>query len=289
MRLGLWRHSYLLLVPLVPWLQGRVEGRLGEWRAQDEVLYVWSGEHVRRMSAGFENLMADVYWLRTVQYFGSLRAFAPDKKFDLLLPLVDITTTLDPRMEVAYRYGATFLAEPWPVGAGRKDDAVKLLERGTQHLPNSWRLHQDLALFHVYFFGAPRRASEILLEAAERPGAPPYFRPLAAALLAQGGERAAAREMWTRIYEQAEPGPMKDNAAIRRAMLDALDAVDALNAASRAFAARAGRPGRSLEELREAGLVRGHLADPTGAPFAYDPGTGTAAIARQSILWRANY
>jgi hypothetical protein len=69
------------------------------------VLYLWSGEHVKRLVPGFENLAADLYWLRTVQYFGGQRLFVSDKRFELLRPLIDITTTLDPRLEIAYRYG----------------------------------------------------------------------------------------------------------------------------------------------------------------------------------------
>ena len=105
----------LLVAPLVPWSQAEIDRRFGRYRAQQEVLYLWSGEHVKRMLPGFEALAADVYWLRTVQYFGGERLFAQDKRFELLRPLVDITTTLDPRLEIAYRYGAIFLSEPPPV------------------------------------------------------------------------------------------------------------------------------------------------------------------------------
>ena len=34
--------------------------------------------------------------------------------YPLLYPLLDITTTLDPRFNIAYRFGAIFLAEPYP-------------------------------------------------------------------------------------------------------------------------------------------------------------------------------
>ena len=36
--------------------------------------------------------------------------------YALLYPLLDITTTLDPRFNIAYRFGAIFLAEPYPGG-----------------------------------------------------------------------------------------------------------------------------------------------------------------------------
>lgn len=287
-----WRQPALFLIalaPLVPFLQQRVDRRLGEWRAQHEVLYVWSGEHLELMSDGFRDLVADLYWLRTVQYFGSQRVFDEDKRYELLRPLVEITTTVDPRMEIAYRYGATFLAEPWPMGAAQPEAAVELLRKGVERNPRSWRLRQDLALFHLFFIKDPQTASRILLDASREPDAPPYFGALAAAVLARGGERAAARELWSRIRDQAEPGPMRDNASINLGILIALDAVDAFNAASESFQRQAGRPPSSLEELRASGLIRGSLVDPGGTPYAYDPATGRASISTKSILYRRRY
>ncbi len=70
-----WRCSSWC--PAVPWSQARIDERLGSFRAQEEVLYLWSGEHVRRLFPGFEGLAADIYWLRTVQYFGGERVFSP--------------------------------------------------------------------------------------------------------------------------------------------------------------------------------------------------------------------
>ena len=90
----------------IPVVQARLDMLRGRYRAQERVLYVWSGEHVRRLNPGLENLMADIYWLRTVQYYGGQKVFSSERRFDLVAPLVDITVTLDPRMDVAYRLGA---------------------------------------------------------------------------------------------------------------------------------------------------------------------------------------
>ena len=139
--------------------QARIDVTAGRFRAQEEVLYLWSGEHVKRLVPGFENLAADLYWLRTVQYFGGQRLFVSDKRFELLRPLIDITTTLDPRLEIAYRYGAIFLSEPPPLGAGRPREGVEVLERGVSALPDSWRLRQDLGFFHFLFLGDAHTAS----------------------------------------------------------------------------------------------------------------------------------
>jgi len=280
------RVCFLLLVAAVPALQMKIDRALGEFRAQEEMLYLWSGKHVQALCPGLEMIVADLYWLRTVQYFGGRRLFAEGKNFDLLYPLIEITVTLDPRFEVAYRYGATFLSEPAPVGAGRPEEGIRVLERATEAMPDSWRLRQELGYFHYIYLNDARTASRVLLEAAEIPGAAFWLRSLAASLLVKGGERQAARHIWQAMYDQAEQGPMKDNARQRLSNLDALDAADQLSARVEEFARRFGRRPETLAELHAAGLARGPAVDPSGTPFDYDRATGKVTVARTSPVWR---
>lgn len=279
------RLALALLAIALPIVQARIDARLGPFRSQHEVLYLWSGEQVRRLAPGLESVAADIYWLRTVQYFGGQRAFAAGKRFDLLRPLIEITVTLDPRLEIAYRYGAIFLAEPSPVGAGEPQDAVALLERGTRALPHNWALRQDLGFYHFIFLKQPHEASRILLEASELPGAPAWLRNLAASVLAKGGDRPTARRMWTAVYEQSE-GWMKANAESHIMVLDALDEADRLTQLVAEHARRTGRLPALLTELLRAGRLRRVPADQSGIPFEYDPQTGKVSVSMRSILWR---
>ena len=272
-------------VVTVPWAQTRVDRAAGTDRRKAEVLYLWNGGQVRRLVPGFETLAADLYWLRTVQYFGGERVFAAEKRFDLLYPLIEITTTLDPRMEIAYRYGAVFLAEQYPIGAGRPDLGIAVLERAVQNNPASWRLHQELGFFHFVYRRDAKRAAEVLVEASRIPGAAFWLKNLAAEILGKGGERDIARRMWREMFEQSD-GAIKENARIHLLTLDAADAVDLLNERVALFRERTGRLPRDLGELTAAGLARGPLVDPIGIPFEYDPETGKVAVSRTSYLRR---
>jgi hypothetical protein len=275
-----------LLVPLIPWSQAQVDRHVGAFRSQEEVLYLWSGEHVKRLFPGFETLAADVYWLRTVQYFGGERRFSTGKRFELLEPLVNITTTLDPRLEIAYRYGAIFLSEEPPAGAGRPREGIALLERGVRNNPLSWRLRQDYGFFHELYLHDTQRAAAILNEAAALPGAAFWLRTLAADLLLKGGSRADARRMWQQMYEQGEEGIIKENARLRLAILDSLDVADRLTALAGEQRLRTGSYPARLEELRAAGLWSGPLTDAEGTPFGYDAASGQVSISHASKLWR---
>jgi len=281
--------TLVALVAGVAWAQARIDARLGSFRAQDEVLYLWSGEHVRRLVPGFEALAADLYWLRTVQYFGGQRLFSRNKRFELLRPLIEITVALDPRLEIAYRYGAVFLSESPPVGAGRPREGVTVLEEGTKALPGSWRLRQDLGFFHFLYLRDAETASRILMEAAEIPGAAFWLRSLAADILGKSGDRESARRMWRQMHEQAEEGILKANAAVQLQILDALDQADRLTAAAAAFERHAGRRAGSLAELRASVLARGPVVDPAGVPFQYDVVTGRVSVSRASPLWRPGW
>ena len=60
--------------------------------------------------------------MRAVVYYGGSAQCGAENgttaNFDLLYPLLDLVTSLDPHFKVAYRFGAMFLTEPYPGGPG---------------------------------------------------------------------------------------------------------------------------------------------------------------------------
>jgi len=78
----------------------------------------------------------------------SLRQQARNRSanLDLLWPLLDVTTTLDPNLIAAYHFGGMFLSDSPPRGAGQPQQGIKLLERGIRANPEHWRFFQDLDL-----------------------------------------------------------------------------------------------------------------------------------------------
>ena len=69
-----------------------------------------SGKLVKLMSLEYAPLLAGVYWTRVVQFYGN-KHVRGNANMELLWPLLDITTTLDPNLLVAYRFGAMFLSQ----------------------------------------------------------------------------------------------------------------------------------------------------------------------------------
>ena len=82
-----------------------------------------------------------------MQYFGGRHAAGADH-YRLLAPLLEITTTLDPHLVVAYQFGANFLSPKPPNGAGMPDRAIKLVEHGVQNNPDDWKLYYKLGFIY---------------------------------------------------------------------------------------------------------------------------------------------
>ena len=138
------------------------------------LMYVQSPEVARRLALTFDALAADIYWMRAIQHYGGTKRAIDSVggSYDLLYPLLDLTTSLDPNFRIAYRFGAIFLSEPLPTGAGRPDLAIGLLEKGLRAQPDRWEYAQDIGFVHYWWRRDYMEAAAWFLRAAKISGAP---------------------------------------------------------------------------------------------------------------------
>jgi len=235
-----------------------------------EVLFIPSANALKRMSLGYTGLLADIYWTRAVQYFGQ-RHVQRSEDYDLLAPLLDITVTLDPKLEPAYKFGAIFLAQKPPAGAGRPDLAVDLVERGIREFPDDWHFY-----FHLGFIQYMERhdyiaAAEAFERGARVPNANPLLTVLAANMRQHGGDLATARVLWQSVYENSHDKMIQENALQHLAALRYDEAMGRLIERVQFATARLGHSPASWEEMASAGFLRGVPLDPKGRPLLLMP------------------
>lgn len=241
--------------------------------ATAKMLYVRSPEAMKRLALSYDDLLADIYWIRAVQHYGSTKLSTdPDRQYDLLYPLLDLTTSLDPRFDVAYYFGSIFLAESPPGGPGRSDLAIALLEKGLRAQPLKWEFAQSIGFVHYWWRQDYQEAAAWFSRAAAFPNAPFWMAPLAAVTLAQGGSRESSRLLWQHIERTVEHESFRNEATRRLQQLDAMDQLDGLREVVAAFQRRVGRLPSGWEELRRAGYLRGIPVDPTGTPYRLQSG-----------------
>jgi tetratricopeptide (TPR) repeat protein len=252
--------------------------------ATDRFLYLRSGRAADRLALTFDSLVADVYWIRTIQHYGrDYKDRGRTGRFELLEPLLDITTTLDPHFLIAYRFGAIFLSLSPPDGPGRPDRAIALLEKGLATNPTRWQLAHDLAFTHYLYTGDYQAAAGWFRKAMAMPNAPGWLGPLAATTAASGGDRAGARKMLAELLGAEEPY-IRRAAERTMAQLEALDRIDENRTRIELFRTRTGRDPSGWPEMIAAGVIPGVPVDPTGVPLTYDATSKTPAIAPNSTL-----
>src|SRR6266700_5640390 len=171
-----------------------VDAARGKEATLEEVLYLPSGKTVKRLSLGYHSLLADIYWTRAVQYFGGRHG--QSTRYDLLYPLLDIATDLDPQLIEAYQSGSVLLSQPVPEGAGQADKAVTLLEKGIRENPTYWRLYFTLGFVHYMDRHDPKAAEEAFTRGSNVHGALPFMKVMAARMAERTDDVTTAVYLW---------------------------------------------------------------------------------------------
>ncbi len=244
-------------------------------------LYFSSGA-VGKLALSYKSVLADLYWIRAIQYFAATRLNKrPIVGEDLLYPLLDVSTTLDPSFNLAYRFGAIFLAEKYSTGLGRPDQALRLLDKGFAQNPDKWEYLYDKGFIYYWTYLDPRTGAHWFAEAAKVPGSAEWLPGLAGYMLAQGGDRRSSRFLFQQILQTAEHEYMRKTAEWRLAQLDILDGLDQLNVVLDRYARATGARATSWQPLISSGMLRGVPTDPDGTPLVIDP-AGRATVAANS-------
>lgn len=245
-----------------------------------------NGSRLKGFALGFEGLMADWYWMRSLQYIGG-KIIKSNSEFiniddlsglnpRLLYPLLENATDLDPHFIAAYSYGAVVMP------AIDKAKAIEIAQKGIANNPNEWRLYQYLG--YIYWkIGQYEKAADTYGQGAQIAGAPPFMRLMAAAMKTEGGSRSTAREIFRQMLDGSDDPMVRITAERRLNELDSLDERDAIDAALTTFNERNGRCANSLNEivplLLQVRLPEGNefqvdkadnLVDPTDAPYVLD-------------------
>jgi tetratricopeptide (TPR) repeat protein len=244
--------------------------RLRTGATLEDVLFVSSPKAVKRLSLGYNGLLADIYWTRAVQYFGG-RHVQRASHYRLLAPLLAITTTLDPHLVVAYQFGANFLSPAPPYGAGMPDKATELVEYGIRNNPDDWKLYYDLGFIYYMDKKDYGRAAEAFARGSQVPRAHPFLKVLAAQMAQHAGDTQMARALWTTTYQSSQDKLIRGNAIAHLRVIQVEDDITALQDVVGQYGQKTGQVPKSMSDLVAAGLLRAIPVDPTGRPYKLTP------------------
>ena len=293
MRSSLFKNTILPLAIIVVGFAGVIglSGYLDRIRPvlpadYDDSDLTMNGSRLKGFALGFEGLMADWYWMRSLQYIGGklIKSNAEFVNIDdlsnlnprLLYPMLQNATDLDPHFIAAYSYGAVVMP------AIDKEKAIEIAQKGIANNPTEWRLYQYLG--YIYWkIGRYDLAADTYERGSEIAGAPPFMRLMAASMKTEGGSRTTAREIFRQMLADSDDPMVKLTAERRLKELDSLDEREAIDKALADFRERTGRCASTLAEIAPSLLQvklpagnefmvdrAGNLIDPTEAPYVLD-------------------
>lgn len=167
--------------------------------------FVPKGEDLKKITFGYDNFIADIYWLKAIQFSG---ANARSLQFDALYEYLDLITDLDQKFQAPYIHAARFL----PL-ANQTEKAIVLLEKGEKNLPNDWEIPWNKAFLEYYYLDDYEGAIASYEQCLKLPGCLEGAEKTIANLRAKIGKYEIALQEWLRIYSDENTDPATRNLA----------------------------------------------------------------------------
>lgn len=252
---------------------GWSHARLESARAADEpgaqVLYLPSGRYLKITSLGFPEVMADLVYIWSIQYYSNYEAADRFKYLEHVYG--NVIAELDPHYVDPYLIGAMIMS----IEAGDQEMALRLLDKGIAANPDEWILAFDAGFLCYDKLGDYARASAYFQKAMRSPGVPPVVKRLHAEMYNKMGDKRTSLSYWQEVLDSAESPYIRDVASAHvhdlRIEVDLADLRGALSQ----WRTEHGTDAPDLATLARERLVRQVPVDPEGRPYLYDPRTGT--------------
>ena len=261
---GVWRINQVL------------EGHSAEQKILGEVGPLPDGHALRVLSLGFDRLLADLFWIRTLYYIGDERSHASG--YPAAARLADLVTDIDPYFRTVYTVMPGALS-----GLARDPDAaIALLEKGVQHV-EYWRLHFYLGFNYFFWYLDFARAAEQMQAATELPGGPPYLPLLAARLHAEAGDPETAMLFIRERLAQAATPREREQLEKRYWDLWITRDLARIDEAIEGFGAENAAPPADVAALVRTGFLAEALLDPRGGHYRIEAGRAATDLEYEKL------
>ncbi len=239
-------------------------------------------EFLKVLGAGHRSLVADYYWLLTIQQVG--RARTKEQYRDVFF-YADMATSLDPRFHLVYPFSAVGVThnlgrEQWV----NTDESTRLVRKGLDVFPRDQHLRFLLAFNQMYYHRQYHEAADMLTELSREPGAPSFLSALATRLYAQAGRFDTGLAMASALRDSAQDEESRAFFERRMVEIQLERVLQDVDRAAREFAARQGRTAARVEDLLASGDLEAMPVDPLeGTIFLDESGRAQSTSMRKRL------
>jgi hypothetical protein len=229
-----------------------------------EYLFIPEVRVLKHFTFGFDHILADIYWLRSVQY-------AAEKKYTSngltwMERSLDLITTLDGKFETAYLFGGIILASDREF-VGK---SIQLLKKGMENIPGEWRFPFNIGFDYFFHLQESENAARYIMMASRMKGAPTYLPLLATRLLAEANKPETALDFLEKMYHQTEDEILKARIAERIRSVAVERDIMILNRAANVYEEEFGSYPERIEDLVKGKIISAIPVEPFGGVYYID-------------------
>lgn len=235
----------------------------------EDLLYLPSGKFLKGAALGFDEMLADLLWIKALAYFGGHAV--TDQDYSWLSHILDIVTTLDPFYQYPYEFGGVILATE----IGDVDKSNRLLEKGMQNIVKTheryWYLPFFMAFNYMYYKNDYPRAGHFLEIAAKFPQSPEYLPLLVSRLYANTQSPEIAITFLKEMINSTEKEELKEKLMFRLKEVINHSNIQFIEDAKDNFFLKYYRYPENIKELFNTGFIFYIPIDPRGGEYLISP------------------
>ncbi len=259
---------FLALVAATAVAEARLHRVLSDRPAGSHLLYLPSGKYLKALALGYPEVMADVIYLWSIQFYSQ---YGTHERYTYLDHIYrEVITELDPRYQDPYLIGALIMA----IEANELEMALRLLDKGIEAIPDNWLLPFEAGFYCYDSLKDFTRAASYFKRSMMIPGAHPLVRRLHAEMFNRMGDPRTSLVYWLEIYRTAEDDYVRDVSYRHVHDLRIRVETETLETAVGIYMERFGRRPPNLEVLVKEGILNRVPRDPEGNPYLYNRNTG---------------
>lgn len=227
-------------------------------------IVVPSGQYMKVAVLGYNNVIADLYYLKAHQYVGTQEVRKAD--FPQLYPIIDLVTDLDPKFLSPHFFGGLALS----LTGMHVDESILILKKAYKMDPNVWQTGFYLGFNYWYYLQEYDRAVEYTSKAASQPGAPSFLSALAANLYAESKRPDMAIDFLKNLKETTKDEDAKKDIDVRIKLAEVTRDAQILEDAIERFKKKHNKMPATLEDLVKKGIIDSIPIEPNGGYYYID-------------------
>ncbi len=242
-----------------------------------EAIYIFPSENIKQITAGFDNLLSDFYYMWAIQFYSDPPIM---QKMKYITRIFKVIGNLDPNFKEPYIIGALIAF----IEGGDINKTIEILDLGMKNQPYEYWFPME-AGFYLKRKGLYKKAALYFDIAAHKEDSPAFLKRVWSETFVHAGELEKAFKLWRKIYENAKTE--YERYVSYKHLYEIKREIDKkrFNKIVKKFKNIYKRNPSSFEELIKKGFIRSVPKDFNGNFYIYDAEKGTIK-SRKRFRWK---